>query len=240
MKCFYKEVSIQPSAEPLFAGAESGQSWQILLDGREIKTPSHYPLIAPNMALAELCRAEWMAQGDKVKPATMPITQTLTTIIDYLVTDYATHRDDILSYVDTDLLCYYDGRQVAMHTSLRAPILDKLSQSLGCEFCTTDQLRPTPQFPNTVEKVTAELPLEPTAQGVALILLTKESGSLLLSLAYIKGLIDKDAFMQAVFAEEDLKDEIYNAPLHGRAPDQDKTRQNLMQTLNFCQMLRDH
>lgn len=237
MKRFYKEVSIQPSAEPLFAGAESGQSWQILLDGREIKTPSHYPLIAPNQVLADLSRAEWMAQGDKVNPATMPITQTLTTIIDYLVTDYATHRDDILSYLDTDLLCYYDGRQIAMHTSLRAPILDKLSQSLGCEFCTTDQLRPTPQSPHTVEKVTAELPLEPTAHGIALILLTKESGSLLLSLAFIKGLINDQSFMQAVFAEEDLKDEIYNAPLHGRAPDQDKARESLMQTLGFIEKI---
>ncbi|MBL8638756.1 MAG: hypothetical protein JNK24_00215 [Alphaproteobacteria bacterium] len=239
MKRFYKKVSIIPSAEPLFAVAEPVQTWQILLDGREIKTPSHYPLIAPNKALAELIRDEWMAQGNKIIPADMPITQTLTTIIDYLVTDYATHRADILSYLDTDLLCYYDSRQESAHAKLRAPILTQLSRSLGCEFLTTDQLQPIIQSPDTADKVTQAVPLDPTAQGVALVLLTKESGSLLLALAFVKGLIDKDIFMRAVFVEEDLKDEIYNAPFYGRAPDHDRARESLTHSLRFFELLRD-
>ncbi len=238
MKRFYKQVSIKLTAEPLFAVAEPVQNWQILLDGRGIKTPSHYSLIAPNEALAELCRAEWNAQGDKINPANMPITQILTTIIDYLVPNYATHRADILSYLETDLLCYYDGRQESAHAKLRAPILNQLSQSLGCEFLTTDQLRPMTQPPHTVDKVTPAVPLDPTAQAVALVLLTKESGSLLLALAFVKGLIDKDTFMRAVFVEEDLKDEIYNAPFYGRAPDQDRARESLTNLLRFCEANR--
>ena len=77
-KRFYKDVSV--------AEGEGGEH-VIALDGRPVRTPAKNPLSAPTLALAELIRAEWAAQGEFIDPATMPVTKLVNTAIDGVATD---------------------------------------------------------------------------------------------------------------------------------------------------------
>ena len=72
MKRVYKKASARP--------AEGG--WGVALDGRPMRTPARHELIVPSAALAEAIAAEWDAQQDEVRPATMPLTRLAATAID--------------------------------------------------------------------------------------------------------------------------------------------------------------
>src|ERR1700740_2522100 len=59
-----------------------GAPCPVLLDDRGVKTPSGNALAAASVALAQAIAAEWNAQGDRIDPATMPLTRLANTIID--------------------------------------------------------------------------------------------------------------------------------------------------------------
>ena len=67
-----------------YQGATVGEDapYPILLDRRTIKTPPGNILAAPTLPLAQAIAAEWEAQGDRIDPATMPLTRLANTIID--------------------------------------------------------------------------------------------------------------------------------------------------------------
>ena len=52
-----------------------GQGFAVKLDGRTPKSPSGTPLVLPTKALADLCAAEWEAQGENIDPATLHATR---------------------------------------------------------------------------------------------------------------------------------------------------------------------
>src|SRR6476469_8823608 len=59
-----------------------GAPYPLLLDGRPVKTPAGNALAAPALALAQAIAVEWEAQGERIDPATMPVTRLANTIID--------------------------------------------------------------------------------------------------------------------------------------------------------------
>ena len=60
----------------------------------------------PSRKLAEAIAEEWLAQGEKVKPETLPLTRLANTAIDVVAKRRAAIVGDILKYAGTDLLCY--------------------------------------------------------------------------------------------------------------------------------------
>ncbi|MGH6855003.1 MAG: ATP12 family protein, partial [Aestuariivirga sp.] len=54
----------------------------IALDGKPVKTLKKASLILPTRALAEAIAEEWAGQGEKLIPATMPLTKLANTAID--------------------------------------------------------------------------------------------------------------------------------------------------------------
>src|SRR6476660_1180480 len=64
------------------AQAGEGPPHPVLLDGRAIKTPAGGALAAPVRGLGEAIAAEWQAQGERIDPATMPLTRFANTTID--------------------------------------------------------------------------------------------------------------------------------------------------------------
>ncbi|WIV51112.1 ATP12 family protein [Marivivens sp. LCG002] len=95
-KRFWKETSI----------AETDGGFQVLLDGRQVKTPAKTLLVVPTRALAEAIAQEWDAQEGEVDPTTMPVTRSANAALDKV----AAQRDEVVamlaSYGGTDLLCY--------------------------------------------------------------------------------------------------------------------------------------
>ena len=88
------------------AGIGEGAPHPVLLDGRAVKTPAGGTLAAPVKPLAEAIAAEWNAQGERIEPATMPLTRLANTIIDGVAPNPEPIADEIVKYLGSDLVCY--------------------------------------------------------------------------------------------------------------------------------------
>ena len=82
---FYKEAA---------AGPHEG-GFALLLDGRVVKTPARRPLAVPSRAVAEALAVEWDRQGERIDPATMPLTRIVNAAIDQVAGEMAAVRAEI-------------------------------------------------------------------------------------------------------------------------------------------------
>lgn len=96
VKRFWKEASAQE--------VEGG--WQVVLDGRPVRTPAKAPLVVPSRALADAIAAEWDAQVERVDPSTMPLTRSANAAIDKVSAQFEEVAGLIAAYGETDLCCY--------------------------------------------------------------------------------------------------------------------------------------
>src|SRR5437773_3615878 len=80
--------------------------YPLLLDGHAVKTPAGNALAAPTLSLAQAIAAEWEAQGERIDPATMPLTRLANTIIDGVAPNPEPVADEIVEYLGSDLVCY--------------------------------------------------------------------------------------------------------------------------------------
>jgi chaperone required for assembly of F1-ATPase len=93
---FYNSVSTSP--------AEGG--FNILLDGKPVKTPGRATLVVPGQALADAVAQEWRDQGQAIDPATLPLTGLANAAIDLAPKHRGTVIDHTLGFGRSDLLCY--------------------------------------------------------------------------------------------------------------------------------------
>ena len=96
MKRFYREVTIAP--------AEHGH--RVLLDGRPMRTPARQVLAVPTASLAAAIAAEWRGQVETIRPQAMPLTRLASTAIDRMPAQRQAAIDEVISYAETDLVCY--------------------------------------------------------------------------------------------------------------------------------------
>ncbi|MBL4766957.1 MAG: ATPase [Rhodobacteraceae bacterium] len=111
-----------------------GEGFGIALDSRAVKTPSKAPLLLPTQAMADAVAAEWEAQGNKIDPATMPMTRSANAAIDKVTHQHGEVADMLAAYGDSDLLCYRaDAPEelVARQSAQWDPILDWAATNLG-------------------------------------------------------------------------------------------------------------
>lgn len=96
----------EPSRRFYEIAAVSTDGLGVLLDTHTLRTPGGNVFRAPTPALALAIAAEWAAQGERVVPATMPLTQ-----LAFAALDHTPGRRDELSawlakYIETDLVCH--------------------------------------------------------------------------------------------------------------------------------------
>jgi len=94
---FYREVSCQ---------AEGRGEYRVLLDGKPVRTPAGALLGLPSAALAEAIAAEWLGQGEKLRPETMALTKLANTAIDQVRPNRQQTIAQILAFARSDLVCY--------------------------------------------------------------------------------------------------------------------------------------
>ncbi|MGA7675325.1 MAG: ATP12 family protein [Rhizomicrobium sp.] len=123
MRRFYKEVAV-------------GDGFSVLLDGKPVKTPARAALALPTRALAEAVAEEWRGQGDKIDPATMPLTKLANTAIDRVTGREDDLIDSIAAYAN-DLLCYRaeaPADLVARQNESWDPLLDWAAERTGARL----------------------------------------------------------------------------------------------------------
>jgi chaperone required for assembly of F1-ATPase len=185
----------------------------LLLDGRGVKTPAGGTLAAPTRALGEAIAAEWNSQGERIDPATMPLTKLANTIIDGVAPNPEPVVEEVAKYLGSDLVCYRadapDGL-VASQAQHWDPVLAWARDTHGARFMLSEGVMFVAQPEAAVAAVRAAIPSDPWRLG-AVHLITTLTGSALIALAVAGGELSVDDAWAAAHVDED-----WNMKLWGR------------------------
>ena len=184
-KRFWKQAS----------ATQADGGWQVLLDGRPVRTPAKAALLLPSQALAEAVAAEWDAQEERIDPRAMPATRTANSAIDKLALQREEVAEMLASYGGSDMLCYRAETPAELATRQAAewdPLLDWAETAHGARLRPTAGIMPVTQDAAALERLAAPVrEMEPFALA-AFHDLVALSGSLVLALAVIADRLDPE------------------------------------------------
>lgn len=190
----------------------SDGGYVVHLDGRVVKTPERHDLRVPTRAAAELVAAEWAAVDGTLDPSKMPATQWANVAIDRVGEKHAEVVDMLAAYGGTDLLCYRATHPEAL-IERQAAVWDAPLAWAAAEFAAPLQVTagviPVDQPNQSVENLRAEVAkLEPFALS-AFHDLVHISGSLVLSLAILRGQMTAESAWDAAQVDEIWQNELW-------------------------------
>jgi chaperone required for assembly of F1-ATPase len=218
IKRFYKTASVGDTAP-----------FQILLDGRAVKTPAKRALLLPTRAGAEAVAAEWAAQSALIHPASMPLTRFANTAIDAVADSLDEVAADIVAYAGRDLLCYRAASPPDLTQRQAAkwdPVLDWVQKTLDTRFIVVTGVMPVDQPRSALQAIAAALELHDAFRLTALHVMTTLTGSALLALARSRGFLSCDHAWAAAHVDED-----YQIALWGQ--DEEASHRRALRTSEF-------
>lgn len=180
MKRFYKQVAVVP--------VDGG--WGIALDGRSMRTPAKLPLTLPSRPLADAIAAEWEAQGEEVKPQTMPLTQLSSTCLDGVVGRMSDVAAAAAEYGGSELLCYRAEEPPALverQAQFWQPLLDWVAQRHDAHLVLATGIIHKPQSPQALKALRTAIDALNPWHLTALQNVIGITGSLVLALAFVEG-----------------------------------------------------
>jgi chaperone required for assembly of F1-ATPase len=175
---------------------QAGDGWGIALDGRPMRTPARHELVVPSAALAAAIAAEWDAQQDDIRPATMPLTRLAATAIDRTRTQRDLVIAEAANYAGTDLVCYradHPPELVARQQAEWQPLLDWAMLRYDASLAVTSGVLPQPQSPAALKAFAAAIAAQDDFRLTALHAMTAACGSLVIALALLEGRLDATA-----------------------------------------------
>ncbi|SHL77779.1 Chaperone required for the assembly of the F1-ATPase [Bradyrhizobium lablabi] len=184
---------------------DAPDGFAITLDDKPIRAPSGRPLVAPVRAIADAIVAEWDAQPELINPLTMPMTRFANSVVDAVVDRVDAVKEDIAKYFQSDLLFYRAGHPdglVAREAALWDPPLFWAAEALGAHFILAEGIVHVRQPETAVAAARAALPDDPW-RVAALHVITTLTGSALLALALLRGVLDADQVWAAAHVDED-------------------------------------
>jgi len=185
--------------------AQNGDLFDVTLDGKPVRTPSRRPLTAPSRELAQAIADEWQAQEDVIDPAKMPLTRLANSIIDGVADAPDPVRDEIVKYLDSDLLFYRaDGpeRLIERQAAAWDPVVNWAAQDLGARFMMVEGVVFAAQPEDAVRAASDAIPADVWRLGAAHSVMTL-TGSALLALALAHGAMSEDEAWKAAQVDED-------------------------------------
>lgn len=180
--------------------------WNILLDGRVLKTMGKHVLHVGNAALAEAIADEWRQIDTYIDPNRMPFTRLANIAIDRMPKERAAVMDDVLLYAETDLLCHR-----ASEPELRAQqvehwdkVLHKL-EHYGIRMVVVTGVIPALQPKASLQAIRDMLGEADDAEAASLAMMVPLLGSVLLALALWKKLVRFEDAVQACRLDEEFQ-----------------------------------
>jgi len=195
LKRFYKAVSVG-------AGQDS---YQVLLDGRAVKTVGARPQVVPTRALAEAMAAEWAQQGEELSTAAFLLRDLADFSIDVVAPDRSRAIAELLPYSETDTLCYRAEPDEPLGVRQREvwePLLQQAEARYAVRFVRVAGIIHRPQPSETLARLAAELAAFDTFALAALRNTAALTASLTLGLAALDPKADLDALWAASNLEE--------------------------------------
>src|SRR3954454_24155749 len=185
--------------------AETPDGFAVLLDDKPIRTPSGRQIVVPVREIAEAIVAEWEAQKEFIEPLTMPLTRFANSVVDAVVDRVDAVTEDMAKYFETDLLFYRAGHPealVARDAAHGDPLLFWAADTLGAHFILAAGIVHVRQPDAALAAARAALPGDPWSIA-ALHVITTLTGSALLALALLRGVVNEDQVWAAAHVDED-------------------------------------
>ena len=195
MKKFYSAVAV----------VEGADGFAVELDDRPLKTPAKAAMRLPTQALADAVAAEWRAQGDLVKPLSMPLTQLANTALDRVPAKRADIIAELTGYAATDLVCYRAETPAALKARQEAHwqlLVDWAATELDALLAVTHSLLPVAQDAAAIAAIGRALERHDPFRLAALHLAAGAAGSVIIGLALVAGKLDAAAAYAAANVDE--------------------------------------
>lgn len=177
----------------------------VRLDGKPVRTPARNDLAVPTAALARAVAAEWDAQGERVEPASMPLTRLATTALDLMPTRRGDAVEEAAGYAATDLLCYRaagPANLAALERDGWQPWLDWAERQYDARLAVATGIDPLPQPAPALSALRRAAEALDDWRLVGLHAAATLTGSLVLALALERGAIDADRAFAAAMLDE--------------------------------------
>jgi chaperone required for assembly of F1-ATPase len=194
-KRFYKDAAVE----------QRDGKFLILLDGRGVKTPKKRDLALPTQTLADAIAVEWAEQGERIDPATMPLTRIANTAIDAVADHMVAVADDIQAFAGNDLTCYRaEGPEALVRRQSDAwdPVLDWAKTTLGADFLVVQGIVPIEQPASSIAAVGKAIEGAGPFRLAALHMMTTLTGSALIALAHALGRLTLEEAWAAAHVDE--------------------------------------
>jgi chaperone required for assembly of F1-ATPase len=215
--------------------------WGVALDGKPVRTPARRELAVPNAALAAAIAAEWDAQRDEIRPATMPLLRLAATAIDRTAAQRDLVAAETAGYAGTDLLCYRAESPPALAARQDAvwqPLLDWAALRYGAALTVTTGIVPTRQSPAALGAFAAAVAAQDDFRLTALHTLTAALGSLVIALALLEGRLDAAAAFAASQLDETFQIETWGEDAEAAAR-RHALAADIAAAARFIELLRD-
>jgi len=202
MKRFYKNAGFEPAAN----------GWQATLDDRPIRTQGGKQQIVPTETAARLLAQEWQAQGDKIDPKSFFFRDLADFAIDIVHPRRADTVGKLLSYAETDTLCYRADPDEALYQRQQVvwePIVQACEACHGAVFERTSGILHRPQNPQTLAALRSRLENEDEFTLSALVTLASLAASIIVPLSVIDRTAQVNHLFDAANCEEDWQAELW-------------------------------
>jgi chaperone required for assembly of F1-ATPase len=202
-----------------------GSLFTVLLGGRPVRTPEKSILRLPTAALAAAVGNEWLAQGETLRPETMPLTRLAATALERIGPRRQGIVDAVVGYAGSDLLCYRAEAPddlVVLQQRTWQPLLDWAAKRWGARMAVGAGVVPIEQPPSAIDALRQAVDQANDLELAALSCVVQASGSIVVGLAVLDDHIDAEtAFATA------LLDEQYQAERWGIDAEAERRRQDI-------------
>jgi chaperone required for assembly of F1-ATPase len=196
MKKFWKTVEVSELTT---------NSYQILLDKKILKTPMQNDLIFTNYRISYETSLEWDINSEVLDTDEMIFFGIFSTAIDRIVNDRFLYINEIMKFVDTDLICYKADKPdelVELQNKHWDPILLIIKNYIDEEIKVFTGIMPGKQNIQVHNKIKKLIHNFSNIELSILHRLTNIIGSIFISLCVIKGDILKKNICQLCFLDE--------------------------------------
>ncbi len=220
---FYAHVAVE----------RRGAGFGILLDSKPLRTPARAEMLLPNERLANAIAEEWRAQGEKLRPDTMPLTRLANTAADRAAPARAEMVERIMAFGRSDLVCYRaeSPRELAgRQAEIWDPLLAWLREEHGADLRAREGIAFIEQPDAALQTLARAIDAHGDFGLAALYAASSLSGSAVIALALAEGRLDADAAFAAAYL-----DEVYQAAKWGADHEAEARHRRVAVELTACE-----
>ena len=221
MKKFWKKIEIRQS---------SSKKFHLLLDKKKLTTPMKKELVLPSEILVNEVLREWDQNSDNINIDDLVFYGVLSTAIDKVNLEKDAYVNDIIDFIDTDLICYRaesPNDLIALQNKRWNPILLLIEKYIDVKIKVFKGIMPSNQDQKVHTEIKKLISNLSDVQISVLHRITNLIGSIFLSLCILKkDLLKEDAF------ECSFLDELWQAKNWGHEEDASIKRNKIRLELN--------